>query len=80
MHDAIETNETKNAWAEAWLESVSDGSKTMSQRTLSSIEKNGGLESVRAIAETKGVHLLLLEDDKGTELVAASTKPFHVVC
>ena len=37
-------------------------------------------DAVRAIAEQKGVHLLLLEDDKGNELVAASTKPFKVVC
>jgi hypothetical protein len=28
----------------------------------------------------KGVHLLVLEDDKGDELVAASTTPFKVVC
>ncbi len=53
----------------------------MSQRKLSSIEKRGGgLEAVKALAEQRGVHLLLLEDDKGDELVAASTKPFAVVC
>ena len=48
---------------------------------LSSVERlGGGLEAVKAIAEQKGVHLLLLEDDKGNELIAASTKPFKVVC
>ncbi len=53
----------------------------MSQRKRTSIDaKGGGLETVKAIAEAKGVHLLIIEDDKGNELVAASTKPFNVVC
>ena len=53
----------------------------MSQRKLSSIEKHGGgLEAVKALAMKKKVHLLLIEDDQGNELVAASTKPFTVVC
>lgn len=53
----------------------------MSQRKLSSIQKRGGgIDAVRVIAKQKGVHLLLLEDDKGNELVAASIKPFKVVC
>ena len=68
-------------WATEWLESVADGSNTMSQRKLTSIEKRGGgLEAVKAIAEQKGVHLLLVEDDKSNELVAASVKPFQVIC
>ena len=68
-------------WASEWLDGVADGSNTMSQRKLSSIEKRGGgIEAVAALAKQKGVHLLLLEDDKGNELVAASTKPFKVVC
>ena len=68
-------------WTTAWLNSVADGSYTMSQRKLSSIQKHGGgIEAVRVIAESKGIHLLLLEDDKGDELVAASVKPFKVVC
>ncbi len=52
----------------------------MSQRKFSSVQKRGGIEAVKVIAEQKGVHLLLVEDDKGSELVAASTKPFRVVC
>lgn len=72
--------ETTAQWAADWLDAVADGSRTMSQRKLSSIEKRGGLEAVKALAEQRGVHLLLLEDDKGDELVAASTKPFAVVC
>ncbi len=68
-------------WAAAWLDSVANGSNTMSQRKLSSVERlGGGIAAVRAIAEQKGVHLLLLEDDQGNELIAASTKPFKVLC
>ena len=53
----------------------------MSQRKLTSIEKHGGgLDAVRAVARDKGVHLVLLTDDKGNELVAASVHPFKVVC
>ncbi len=68
-------------WATEWLDSVADGSNTMSQRKLSSVEKRGGgIKAVQAIAKTKGVHLLLLEDDQGNALVAASSKPFTVIC
>lgn len=74
-------SEKINEWTNEWLDSVADGSNTMSQRKLSSIEKRGGgLDAVKAVAEQKGVHLLLVEDDKGNELIAASTKPFKVVC
>jgi len=70
-----------STWAAEWLDAVADGSNTMSQRKLSSIEKRGGgIKKVQVIAKQKGVHLLLLEDDKGNELVAASTKPFKVIC
>lgn len=68
-------------WAAEWLDGLADGSNTMSQRKLTSIDKRGGgLEAVKAIAKQKGVHLLLVEDDKGNELVAASVKPFQVIC
>ena len=68
-------------WTVEWLDAVANGSSTMSQRKLSSVEqRGGGIEAVEAIAKRKGVHLLLIEDDKGNELVAASTKPFKVVC
>lgn len=67
-------------WATSWLDAVADGSNTMSQRKLSSIEKRGGLEAVKRLAEARGIHLLLLEDDKGDKIVAASVKPFKVVC
>ena len=76
-----EQPDSASQWAVEWMDSVADGSNTMSQRKLSSVEKRGGgIEAVKAIAKQKGVHLLLLEDDKGNELVAASTKAFKVVC
>lgn len=68
-------------WAEAWMESVANGSNTMSSRKLTSIEKRGGgIDAVKEIATQKGVHLVLLTDDKGNQIVAASTAPFQVVC
>ncbi len=77
------TPETEAAaqWAAEWLDGVADGSYTMSQRKLTSVEKRGGgLEAVKALAQERNVHLLLLEDDKGDALIAASVKPFEVVC
>ena len=75
-----ETDVTEK-WAADWLDGVAAGANTMSQRKLSSVEmRGGGLEAVKALAEARGVHLVVLEDDKGNELVAASTKPFRVVC
>ena len=68
-------------WTAAWLDAVVSGASTMSQRKLTSVEqRGGGLAAARAAARQKGVHLLLLEDDQGNELVAASLKPFKVVC
>ena len=75
------TRSAEETWANGWLDAVAAGSSTMSQRRLTTVEqRGGGLAAVRAIAKGKGVHLLLLEDDKGVELVAASTRPFKVVC
>ena len=72
---------TEVQWGSDWLDKVADGSTAMSQRKLSSIEtRGGGLEAVKTLAEQKGVHLLRLEDDKGNEVIAASLKPFDVVC
>ena len=67
-------------WAIDWLDTVADGSNTMSQRKLSVIEKRGSLEKVKQLAEERGVHLLQLEDEKGSELIAASVNPFKVIC
>lgn len=68
-------------WADAWLAAVADGSLTMSQRKLSSIEERpGGIETVRAVAEQRGIHLAVFVDDRGQELVVASTHPIRVIC
>lgn len=78
--DSKQSDATRQ-WATQWLDAVAEGASTMSQRKLTSIQEHGGgLEAVKAIAEQKGVHLLLVEDDKGNELVAASTNPFQVLC
>ena len=68
-------------WALRWLDSVASGANTMSQRKLKSIEKRGGgLAVVRRIAKTRNLHLLRLTDDQGNELIAASQKPFKIIC
>jgi hypothetical protein len=72
--------DSSSVWAERWLDQVADGTLTMSQRTLASIENKAGLKAVQKLARERGVHLVLLTDDKGTQLVAASTKPFKVLC
>jgi hypothetical protein len=73
--------ESEAAWAERWLDSVANASNTMSQRKLTSVNASGGgIAGVRAAARKKGVHLVLLEDDQGNKLVAASAKPFKVIC
>ena len=72
---------TKTAkWNEKWFSSVADGSSTMSQWKLSSIEsKGGGLREVAKVAKKKRIHLVLVEDDKGDRIVAASTKLFKTI-
>ncbi len=64
----------------SWLTKVADGTLTMSQRKLSSLESRGGVKLARATATRLGVHLAILVDDKGQELVAASAHPIRVVC
>ena len=77
----MSTDTSAEQWAADWLATVADGSNTMSQRRLTSVEKyGGGLDAVREVTRGKGVHLLLLTDDQGNELVAASVHPFKVVC
>lgn len=73
-------NQSGTKWAEEWLESIANGASSMSQRKLSSIQKQGGIDTVKQIANQKGVHLVLITDDKGNELVAASVNPFTVIC
>ena len=78
MSDA--KSETEMQWAIEWLDAVAVGANTMSQRKLSVIEKRGGLRAVKNLAKERGVHLLQIEDDKGDRIIAASTKPFKVIC
>lgn len=68
------------AWADAWLRQVADGTLTMSQRKVTTVEGHGGLEAVAAVARRHGVHLAVLVDDHGVELVAASRHPIRVIC
>lgn len=67
------------AWLERWMESASR-SGSMSQRRLSAIERHGGgLDAAARAAREAGVHLVLLTDDKGDRIVAASRNPFRVL-
>lgn len=68
-------------WADPWLDSVATRRSSMTQRSVTRIEKReGGLRELGRRARQRGVHLLLLEDDQGRKIVAASTKPFRVIC
>ena len=67
-------------WIDKWIDGVADGSVTMSQRRLSSIERNGGTAAAIAAAKERGVHLAKLIDDQGNVLVAASRQPFEPLC
>lgn len=75
-----EKSETEMKWAIEWLDAVASGANTMSQRKLSVIERRGSLNAVKILAKERGVHLLQIEDDKGNKLIAASLKPFKVIC
>lgn len=69
------SEKSKQAWCESWLDDVANGASTMSQRKLTSIES---LAKKRARA--RGAHLLLLTDDRGDQLVAASRHRFQTLC
>ena len=71
---------TDEAWIAAWLDAVRDGSATMSQRLLTSVEGHGGLETAIEAARVRGVHLAVLTDDKGKVIIAASVHPIRSLC
>ncbi len=74
----MEEPHDEDTWAADWIDSVTDGS--MTQRKLTTVERHGGLSQLLRTAEARGVHLLLLTDDKGVDLIAASKHPFKVIC
>ncbi len=77
---AKQSFKTEEQWTGDWMDSVANGSNTMSSRQVLSIEKRGGgLKKVTSAARKRKVHLVLFEDDKGRAVVAASTKPFKVL-
>lgn len=67
-------------WIERWIDAVADGSATMSQRRLGSVERNGGVAAAVTAARARGVHLAKLTDDEGNVIVAASLHPFEPLC
>ena len=69
----------QDAWLAEWMAAASKEG-AMSQRKASAIAaRGGGLEAAARAARAAGVHLVLLTDDKGAELVAASLHPFKIL-
>ena len=73
-------SQSDQTWIGKWIEAVANGSATMSQRRLSSVERNGGTAVAIAAATERGVHLAKLTDDQGNVLIAASLHPFEPLC
>ena len=72
--------DTNRTWIDLWIDAVADGSASMSQRRLSSVERNGGVAAAVSAAKARGVHLAKLTDEEGNVLVAASLYPFEPLC
>ena len=70
--------ERDQAWFARWMASACR-TGTMSQCKRTAIDAHGGLERAVEAARAEGVHLVLLTDDHGDELVAASLHPFRVL-
>ena len=76
----MKSKDSTEKWTTDWITSVANGGSTMSSRKLESIDKRGGgLKKVASAAKKQKVHLVVLEDDKGEKIVAASKKPFTVI-
>lgn len=71
---------SEQTWIGRWIDAVADGSATMSQRRLTSVERNGGTAAAISAAKDRGVHLAKLTDDNGNILIAASLHPFEPLC
>lgn len=81
MKTKMETKTSSEEWMQRWIQSVVSGESTMSQRKMSSIAKRDiNIKILIAEAKKQHVHLLLLKDDKGEELIAASKDEFTVLC
>ncbi len=64
-----------------WLDRVAADAGLMSQRRLTTLQRQpGGLRRVTQRARARGVHLAVLTDDHGVALVAASVHPFKILC
>lgn len=75
----MEDDEKQAKWLETWMRSAS-AKGSMSQRSASSVARfGGGLDRAALAARAASVHLLLLTDDKGGLVVAASRHPFRVL-
>lgn len=68
------------SWMDTWIGSVAEGKATMSQRSMASVERNGGIEKAVEVARARGVHLVRLTDDEGKVLLAASLHHFESLC
>ncbi len=81
MKTKMENKMSPEDWMQRWIESVVSGESTMSQRKMSSIAKRDiDMKILIAEAKKQHVHLLLLKDDKGEEVIAASKDEFVVLC
>ncbi|QQL50176.1 hypothetical protein [Mucilaginibacter ginkgonis] len=64
-----------------WLDNVSNGKLTMSQRSVRLLEKNdGSLMPIIKAALERDLHLIQLKDDYGNDLVLASKSLFKTLC
>lgn len=73
-----ESGHEAEQWTRTWLDSVSSGKVTMSQRKLSSVEtRGGGLEVSRRLAEAIRAHLVELSEER-RDLLAAASKNYAI--
>ena len=70
---------SETTWSEAWMLQVANQPTSMTQRKLDVVKARGGIAALKRSAKKHGVHLVQLTDDRGVDLVAASTKPFKVL-
>jgi len=80
MTRATRGSPTAEAWCDNWMDTLAANPASMTQRKLDSVRaKGGGLSVLKRSAKAHGVHLLQITDDRGVELIAASTHPFKIL-